>query len=724
MPTIQNSAFDRGFDVRHYDRKPPGGSVLGREHDSGAASPRSVKRYLAMAVVAIMVVSAFVVISPSILKSPKDVGAPDDDKTARIELGGARNITYQIYDIGESYLKPMDYTKLGRHDHSKSGINTWFPLRNNAYNDTVIHGTYPYVVSYDPYSGNLKGGVPKYDKARWSTHSFYTLKMDAENITSIATGTGAGAADPWMLPIMGAGGSTMAGGWVNMSMYFTYLTTVEYDDIHFGNHYANTFYGVTPTAFAAWYGPPKYDDDGWLMEAQGVFDFNVNAAKKFLGLPGNTGNLINEFNAKGAAAIATQWSAEWIADGDTDMPLDTYANYDYHIYSGNGPVFIVVKLDTDNSSANKLVVRFWSLTWGGEALYTHYLWQVGITEELQPYMEDWYLNGTFAPTMGDIHSKMTTDYHITMWKDPDYFIGSWMFQPQNMDYTFLDSAYVSYFNDYYCGALGNSYKPLTRCWTPGQEFYGQEVHFWVSPMNWNLDPYESLSIKLPVNRPGWVEQPYWGNNFTLPGNSALEQASNGYWGEWVLGHGRPTAEIYKLANYTPATKTLFWQGPKTFARWPDEGTAPTYPATVNEYGTPFVVMDISRVSQYKLTLKDNPSPIYAGQQYVLQVQPLNFTGVQAYSNQTVGLPAVAGVTYGATTHKFVWNETIWNTTVTFSNPSQTYNLKSNDTYFFLDIDNTYAFVVGALIPEFPTLLIPVIGAAAIFVVLRRRKTSV
>jgi len=723
LPTLYDSTFDRGFDFGHVDKRSPGHPVLERSPSFASPAPRSKMKYLAMAVVAVMVASAFVVVSPVLSKSPNGANSPDDDKTAKIELGGARKITYKISNIGESYLKPTDYSKLGRHNHAQSGVNSWFIVRNTNYNDTIIRDKYPYVVSYDPYSANLKTGLPKYDKARWTTHSFYDLKMDAENITSIATGTGSGAADPWLLPIMGAGGSTMAGGYVNMSMYFTYLTTAEYSDIAAGAHYANTYYNVDTTSFLEWSKP--YADEGWLMEAQGVFDFDTDAAKKFLGLAGS-GNLITDFNNKGAGVIGDAWEDEWIADGDTDCPLDTWANYDFHILSGNGPVYIIVSLDP-TSGPSKLVMRFWSLTWGAEALYTHYLWKVGITEELQPYMEDWYLNGTFVPTMGDIHSKMTASYALTAWKDPDYFIASWMFEPQNQDYTYADSAYVSYFNEYWCGAHGNSYKPLRLCWVPAQEFYGADVHFWSTPMAWNLTADESLSIQLPVNKPGWGIKPYRSTNFTLPGNSALEQNANGYWGEWVLGHGRPVADVYTLTNYTPSTKTLFWQGPKNFATWPDQGTPsyPNSPYNVLEAGTPLVMMDISRVSQYKLTLQGNPSPIYSGQQYVLQVQPLNFTGAQAYSNQTVGLPAIADVTYGATTHTFAWNETIWNTTVTFSVSTKTYNLVSNDTYFFLDITDTYSFIVNGPnpIPEFPTLLIPVIGAAALVVVLRKRKTA-
>ena len=689
-------------------------------------------RYLAVAVVAIMVASAFVAVSPSLSKSPKGVSAPDEEQSAEIEIGGTRSIKYEMFDVGESYLKPTDYSKLGRHDHSQSGINSWFPVRNTNYNDTVIHSSYPYVVSYDPYSGSLSTSQPKYNKASWTTHSFYTLKIDAENITSLATGTGAGAADPMLLPIMEPGGETLAGGWVNMSMYFTYLTTQEFADIATtGNHYANTVYGVVPSDFNTfWYKP--YADDGWLMEAQGHFDFNRLAAMKFLGLAGSA-NLINDFNARGAAAIAADWRQEWINDSDAGKPLDILCAYDYSLFSGNGPVYVVVKLDAAASTPSKLAIWFWSCTWGAEAMFmSRLMWATGITEELQPYMEDWYLNGTFAPTMGDLNSKMTTAYHMTMWKDPDFWNPAWIIEPQNMDYTADNGGdpYVSYFDSYFCSYYGNTYKPLRKNWIPGQRYWGTDVHFWTSPMTWNLDQYESLTVKLPLNKQGWGIRPYLSLNNTtgpnqLPGNSAAEQYENGVWGEWMLGHGYPSADIYSLTYYNPTTKTLSWTGPKSFARNLDVGT-PSYPNApyyVNESGSPFVVIDIGRVSQYNLTLQGNPSPIYAQQTYTLQVKPLNYTGAQAYCNQTVVLPVIAGVTYGATSHTFAWNETIWNTTVIFSGPG-TYNLASGDQYFYLDVSDLYTFIVDGVIPEFPTLLIPVIGAAAIFVAIRRRKSAV
>jgi hypothetical protein len=116
-------------------------------------------------------------------------------------------------------------------------------------------------------------------------------------------------------------------------------------------------------------------------------------------------------------------------------------------------------------------------------------------------------------------------------------------------------------------------------------------------------------------------------------------------------------------------------------------------------------------------------PYYTGQAYILRVTPWTMTNTQAYCNQTVQLPAVSGVTYGTSSHTFAWNDTSWDTTVTFTTPNTDYTLTSRDAYFYLDITDTFTVHVGNAIPEFPTLLIPVIGAVAIFVVFGRRKTK-
>jgi hypothetical protein len=450
------------------------------------------RKLVAFAMVSIMVVSAFALIAP---RASNKAAAPVEQPAQTEHSGTLRSISYEVSNIGWSWIKPSDYSKLGRCDHTVPGINQWYDMRIN-YSDTRIHDSYPYVIAYNGYSDNLVNQASyKYLTADWTTHMFYQLKVDAENITELSTGVGG---DPWIVPIMLPGGTSQDGGWVNMSLYVNYLKDQEYTDIKAGTHYANTFYGVDAANFTAYW--KGQTNDGWLAEIQGHWDFSRRAAHKFLGLPG-TGDLVTEYNAVGSANIAWKWRAEWFADGDVGCLLDIYAAYDFHMITGNSPGSIIyVKLDTLNSTQDKIALWFYSVSWGAEYLLMRYLEEVGIEHNFQPSREDWYLNGTFGPVNGDIHERMTTDYHATAWKDPDaYNNPTWMIEPQHSDYT-ADAPgdiYASKFDPYYWTYYGASWRPTRMCYAPGVSAYGKGVHYWQSPMDWNLSADQSLVIKLP-----------------------------------------------------------------------------------------------------------------------------------------------------------------------------------------------------------------------------------
>jgi hypothetical protein len=709
----RNSSFDRGFDVGH-----EGSSLATRnkiEHDLPKQESETApwKKLLAYTVVVVMIVSAFVMIAPSITKK---AASPGDDDSAKSEVNGAtRRITYEISRIGTTYLKPTDYTKLGRSDHLTSGINQWYIPRNNNYNDTIVHNSWPYVIAYNGYSANLANiGKYKYLTAMWTTHMFYQLKVDAENITGLGTGV---QKDPLIVPIFHTGADPDAddGGWVNASLYQNYLTDQEYQDIMDGVHYANTFYGVdAATYWSTWH---TLASDGWFSEVQGHWDFSRRAAHKFLGLPG-TGNLVTEYNAVGDAAMAANWRTQWIADGDTNCLQDIYTKYDFDLLTGNGPVWITVKLDTFNSTADKIALWFWSQTWGAEYLLMNYLEDVGIEKNLMPSREDWNLNLTLSPTNGDVHERMTTTYHMTAWKDTAaYNNPTWMLEPQHADYTaerLLDQR-MSRFDPYYWTYYADTWRPTRLNYAPGQTNYGKRVHYWQTPMDWNLTSDETLIIKLPsATALGWGIEPYLSSNFSVPGNAALEMQANGQSGEFVLGHGYP-GTLYSATYYNAATKTITIPGGSTWAPNPNPG----YP-TILESGSPLFMLDISQVSHYNLSIVQ-AAPYYIGTSYTLRVTPWDLNNNPVRCNQTVELPAVAGVTYGASSHTFAWGEAYWETTVSFSLASTTYVLTSRDAYFYLDITDTASFYVDGAIPEFPTLLVPVIGAVAVFVMFGRRK---
>jgi hypothetical protein len=667
---------------------------------------KSWSRFLAFAVVAIMVASSFVVISsiPS-----EEASTPGKDKDVSAEVNGAvKKIGYEISHIGDSYLKPTDYSKLGRSDHTQPGINQWYNARGTYYGEAIVHNSWPYVVSYNPYSGFLASPAKyNYLTTSWITTSFYQLKVDAENITGLATGVNQ---DPWIVPIMWSGGQALDGGWVNMSLYQTYLTDQEVADIKGGLHYANTFYGVNGTDYANQWGWTY--NDGWFSEIQGHWDFSRRAAHKFLGLPG-TGDLRTEFTAVGATAIASKWRAEWIADGDMGMPLDTYAAYDYSLLTGNGPVSVWIKLDAANTTADKIALWMWSQTWGGEILFERYLEKVGIERNLMPYREDWSLNGTFSPINGDIHERMATTYHMTAWNDKQaYNNPTWMLEPQHVDYTAdrLTDIYISQFDPYYWTYYADSYRPTRMCYSPGVSAYGQRVHYWQTPMSWNLTASETLKIQLPSSsQNGWGIEPYWSANYTQPTTAVPDMLSNGVSGEFVLGHGYP-ANLYSIQYYNPAAKTITIPGGSTWAANPNTGGYPS----ILESGSPLFYFDISPVSHYRLSIVE-PGPYVIGHAYTLKVTPLNLYNNQTSCNQTVQLPAVAGVTYGASSHKFIWSESSWSTTVTFTGGSGSYTLISQDAYFYLDISDSFTISVGGT----PVNMPPTLDIASQFTVVKK-----
>jgi hypothetical protein len=322
-----------------------------------------------------------------------------------------------------------------------------------------------------------------------------------------------------------------------------------------------------------------------------------------------------------------------------------------------------------------------------------YLEAVGIEKNLMPSREDWNLNFTLSPTNGDMHERMTSTYHMTAWKDTAaYNNPAWMIEPQHCDYTAerLTDVYMSKFDPYYWTYYSDAWRPLRLNYAPGQANYGKLVHYWQTPMNWNLTSDETLIIKLPSpTAAGWGVEPYMSTNHTVPGTAALEIQSNGQTGEFVLGHGYPST-LYSPTYYDAATKTITIPGGTSWT----PNMNPTY-TSIFESGSPLFMLDISLVSHYNLSISE--AKPYSGSPLVLRVTPLDYANAAVRCNQTVELPAVAGVTYGASSHTFAWGEAYWETTVNFSAPG-TYSLTSRDAYFSMDIVDSASYAVGFRVP--------------------------
>jgi hypothetical protein len=682
-----------------------------------------VNKVVAIALVLIMMASAFALVAPV---GNKKTQAPESELPATAALVGPTEFEYTISNIGENYKKSIVYADHGRHTGGL-GLSAWWGqeewgtktrlYRNYYYGDLVVRDKYPFIVGYNPYSDFVSSTS---NQLGFTVHSFYRLSETGVNISGLGTGVGK---DPGVLPILLPGGLSRDGGNPQMWLYGTYLSYQECQDIKAGTHYANTYYQVPAGVVDVEAGSAYYD--GWWWELQGRIQFDRNASHKFLGLSLTASDLRTEFTTNNTGnALGNAWDAEWRAEGSTGGYANIYAAYDYTL--DYGPSWLYLSLDpvAGNSNADSISVLMWSGSQGEEALFMRFLDLAGVRHNLMPYYEDYYLNMTLHPEYGDIQERMTTVYHMTAWKDQSIFSPSWMIEGQHADYT-ADSGiepidWVSYFDNYfwYYYDIIPEYKPTRLSYSPGQPTYNARVQYWQTPMDWNLTDGETLRIKLPTSLPGWGILPYVDASDVFNDAKVTQLNSNGVWGEWVLGRGTPDW-YYSATYYDSATKTLSFEGPLDMPKVMN----PTY--DIFETGSPKILIDISRVSHYEMTL---PAPPYnPGVPYQLTVRATNFTNqLVANWNGTVLLSVASGsASFGGTpSHTFVPGDAgVWITTVTFSDMLGCV-LKATDQVYGLDVWDTKTIPPGDMIPEFPTLLIPVIGAAAIFVVLRRRKTSV
>ncbi len=722
MPTAQYSSFDRGYDNKHTCDTTRREAILARALSRGGPST-AWRKYAAILMVAIMATSAFVLVAPKAGEQPM---ALTPDKPAQTQAEGDREVTYTISHIGESYVKDSSVSAMGRHG-STPGVSEWWVQRKANYGDTVIHDAFPYGIGYNPNSAY--NTYTRINHAGYIMVSFARFEMDAKNVTTIATGP---SKNPILIPVLKGGPTPLAndGGTVNFNWYATYITSADVSAILAGTHYANTYYGVPAFNMGL---PASYANDGWYFEHQGTVTFDRLGANKFLNLPA-TGDLRTEFNTANAGwALSTNWANHWDSEGNSGAIYDIYACYDY----STDPVKYWLTLDP-SSTADNLVVRMWGYSWGMDALLLRFMDVTGLMTNFQPWPEDWYLNGTITSTQANIQSRMVTFDHMTSWVDYGAFkapgtsgatwAGAWTMEPGHADWTYGDVGWMSRYNPYSAYAL--TYRPGKYMLAPGSNYYGtpdthdtvntaRGVAYWVTPRAWDLVAGEKMVVKLADAF--WAVQPYKGTaaeDFGK-GGSTLKKAevlANGYWGEMVLGHGKDDT-LYSASYYDAATKTLTFTGPMNFA----DQTNTQYPS-LQQTGSPLIITSVSRVSNYSMRIVES-GPYWVGDTYTLEVTAKNFTGATVTGwNRTVSLQVTQGsAVLGSSSLTFAPADAGVKTTTIQFTAEGTVVVKSEDLGFPLDVFGE--ITIPVLIPEFPTLLIPVIGAVAVFVALRRRKTA-
>jgi hypothetical protein len=658
---------------------------------------------MAILVVAIMVASAFVMLA-SVAKAP--ASTPADDTPART-LAGEREVSFTISNIGESYLKDSRDVDGARGLHSATpGLSEWWWSRLINYSDTVAHDSYPYYVAYQPESSN--NNYNKVAHLPYGTYGFYRLAIEARNLTTVATGPGK---DPLYIPILGGGsyaaGLAMDGGTVKLKWHFTYLTTNDKDKMVAGTHYANTYYGVVASVLAP-FDSQQYPNDGWYVEQTGTAEFDRLAAAKFLGLENPSTSLIDQFNTKNTPTVPgaqgpmnQSWWENYLADGRNAGPAgnppagayNIFACYDYDINSGPSRNYFL-KVDPGLSTPDKLVLRIWGCVWGTEYLMLRYLDVQGLQPNFIASPEDWYFNATITTTGANIESRMSAVYHMTTWKDTNWWGPAYMLEAQHVDYNDLGDGWTSRFFDYM--AYATNWRPTRAQYEPGTNNFGVETAYITTPTLWNLADREKLVVKLPTGpHMGYI--PYTGTvDDAFPkfggGNLAkiAEMNTHQMWGELVLGPGTLPSGLYTVSNYSAATKTLTINGPTNFAGNMNPHTGYT---TLYETGVPKLMFDVAKVSDYVMTLP--AGPYQTGVTYTMTVTAKNISGNTVTDwNGTVNMVASAGVTLGAAQHVYSIGEAgVWTTTVLFTTTGSK-TITATDSLFSLDVKTTLSVTPG------------------------------
>ena len=574
------------------------------------------RKSTALVVVGIMVLTGFVALEQTVLNSATVPNVQGHPEPAEV-LAGSREATYTIDHMFELYLKSHDSADLGRWNGTM-GLNGWWPLRQANYGQYQARSEFPYVLVYNPYSAKTS---PDIDMGS-SITTWYRLTIDAKNISEIAAGPNM---DPIFAPVLGP--TDTAGAFMNISWYGTYLENWELDAIHAGTHYANTYYGVTTGT------PHGSADDGYWHELQGKLTFNRAAATKILNLSA-VGDLRNEFNAS-KTSIERAWYDDWMAEGSGIY--DIYSAYDFTLDIR----WLELSLDPA-STADDLILRFWSISWGNEMLLVRYMEAANVMRFWQGWPDDWYLNISVAPEGGNIQSRAVIGYHMYATKDTMNNINGWALEATHIDSSANMGGHLYYISPF------NPYDPdLTDVthisWAPFTVNFGKPVSYAHPPLHWNLTAGEKFIVKLPssTSLPGYF--PQGSTTHVLDEAKLAEMAGNVTWGEMVVGNGYPNSGTSNLKNfYDKATKTYTLVGPLDFGKnW-----NPVFPGLL-ETGAPMFVMNVAQSLTLNLVtgwnLVSMPLAGYSVKASALGLNPGDLVSywdpaTKTYRSHVVGIP--------------------------------------------------------------------------------------
>jgi hypothetical protein len=667
----------------------------------------------------------------------------------------------------------------------------------------------PYIFFWNP---NPTGKSAPTLPSGLQTWAPYRLNVKVKNDTAFKAGIndhlGTGRNVPFVPYInRHAPADNSAGGYINMSLYGTYMTATDVTLLRGGTHYGNWFYGMPNGAT-----PLASTNDGYYYELHGTYQFSKNALITFLNMPSATADARVWFAANvgvggapaGSGTITSAWRS-WLWENysqagstlgggagnwnDTVTNGNIYTDYEFDM-AGSLGLYVSMKLDNVNyTNANQLAIRVYMMGWGPDAAIIRMMEQANMTGSLlntgkgywlngwyynraplMNYAEDVFLNASISPRMANSSFRGQIDYSMLGWEDDSTTVwaGGWQLPlGAHADYIPNDFAapqttYPSPFDKYAMGGgndIASGDQTKSYMWRgAGSVRFGMNASVClVTPQIRNLTAYEAIIVDLNILSSPWLAglktkfgggavamTPYLATTMTINPGKIAELTGHLYMGTVKLGKANyPGAAI--LNGYNPVTKILNLSGGTTGMAMPHVfnvdywGGNTRTPNEIYIRSQPQIQIDVSPVDHYTVTVQ--PGPYVAGQNYWVKVVGVNATGwvPKEYSGLLIGNETIRFTTNNPGT---LWNQGNGSTAKTFTLVNGTV---WNTVRFGTAKANTYVNVTGqwfnytvgggaltqstigssgllsVLIPEFATVLIPIVGMMAIFFVFRIRK---
>jgi len=671
-------------------------------------------RFLALSLACMMVISALAMVLPGMVAGPMN-------KVPAVSMAnnGQREVYYNYSNFFHMTFQDWDWNRTGGNNFETAGVHesstgekyvdrmpTWYTPRVSGYGEYIYRGGpndprgswYPHIFYSNPYSTQTTPDV----SVGWIMYAPMKASIWARNITDCKTTT-----DAILVPDLDGNAARPNGGWINASYYLTYLSGNELAQLKsnaYGTHYAAWLFGMSGklTAIA--------NDDGYWAVLKGKIQYSRQAAMSYLGWAG-TGDVRTWFDTN-IDTINQAWWDDWAADGAQGGAYDVYTAYDYPVDIR----LVTMKRDALNSTSNTLTINVFTISWGLDAQIIRYLEAMNV---MKPGLgQGWYegcdIKARISPNMCNVSLSGTLNYVLTSWEDdaPTVWSGGWKIETQHIDYCGNTAQHTTYNSPF------NRYDPdqtnwLTESRSPWTTHFAGQVSYWVNPRQHNLTAWDRIQIQLPTTdvlgiRPGRAVSETQANYLT---NLATYQ----YWGRMVLGKGSwPYADI--SAGYNAATKSICILGPKN---WVNE-TQTGHPELLL-HGVPAFMFDVSPVSYYTVSVTGSHTTTL---QDTITIRGYNGTGavMPTWYNGTVVLSDTdPSANPASTSHTWVAGDNgVWSTTITWATAGTQY-VNATDQWFDLDVKGSSGPISVSLIPEFSTLLIPTIGAIAIFLVFRTKR---